>query len=40
MALGDSLADSARNNEDTHEIHSICRSVEVKEELQFGLKGL
>ncbi|TNN64205.1 hypothetical protein EYF80_025573 [Liparis tanakae] len=28
MALGDSLADSARRNEDTHEIHSICRSVE------------
>uniref|UniRef100_A0A8C2WKD4 Neuritin 1 like n=1 Tax=Cyclopterus lumpus TaxID=8103 RepID=A0A8C2WKD4_CYCLU len=26
MALGDSLADSARKNEDTHEIHSICRS--------------
>ncbi|TDH09219.1 hypothetical protein EPR50_G00084450 [Perca flavescens] len=26
MALGDSLTDSARKNEDTHEIHSICRS--------------
>ncbi|XP_031731526.1 neuritin 1-like a [Anarrhichthys ocellatus] len=26
MALGDSLADSARKDEDTHEIHSICRS--------------
>lgn len=27
MALGDSLTDSARKDEDTHEIHSICRSV-------------
>ncbi|KAJ0069526.1 hypothetical protein NL108_008477 [Boleophthalmus pectinirostris] len=26
MALGDSLTDSARKDEDTHEIHSICRS--------------
>uniref|UniRef100_A0A672GVK7 Neuritin 1-like a n=2 Tax=Salarias fasciatus TaxID=181472 RepID=A0A672GVK7_SALFA len=26
MALGDSLTDSARKNEDMHEIHSICRS--------------
>ncbi|CAI5667952.1 unnamed protein product [Oreochromis niloticus] len=26
MALGDSLTDSARKEEDTHEIHSICRS--------------
>ncbi|XP_075998115.1 neuritin 1-like a [Genypterus blacodes] len=26
MALGDSLTDNARKNEDTHEIHSICRS--------------
>ncbi|KAM4618309.1 neuritin 1-like a [Polymixia lowei] len=26
MALGDSLADSTRKDEDTHEIHSICRS--------------
>ncbi|KAM8892969.1 neuritin 1-like a [Spinachia spinachia] len=26
MALGDSLADNARRDEDTHEIHSICRS--------------
>lgn len=27
MALGDSLTDSGRKDEDTHEIHSICRSV-------------
>lgn len=27
MALGDSLTDSARKDEDTHEIFSICRSV-------------
>ncbi|XP_075327328.1 neuritin 1-like a [Odontesthes bonariensis] len=26
MALGDSLTDTARKDEDTHEIHSICRS--------------
>ncbi|KAM7396213.1 hypothetical protein PAMP_019270 [Pampus punctatissimus] len=26
MALGDSLTDNARKDEDTHEIHSICRS--------------
>ncbi|CAB1432199.1 unnamed protein product [Pleuronectes platessa] len=26
MSLGDSLTDSARKDEDTHEIHSICRS--------------
>ncbi|KAF3689162.1 Neuritin-like protein Precursor [Channa argus] len=26
MALGDSLTDSARKDEDVHEIHSICRS--------------
>uniref|UniRef100_A0AAV2L6J4 Neuritin-like protein n=1 Tax=Knipowitschia caucasica TaxID=637954 RepID=A0AAV2L6J4_KNICA len=26
LALGDSLTDSARKDEDTHEIHSICRS--------------
>ncbi|KAK7891953.1 hypothetical protein WMY93_023916 [Mugilogobius chulae] len=26
MALGDSLTDSARKDEDAHEIHSICRS--------------
>ncbi|XP_053741724.1 neuritin 1-like a [Synchiropus splendidus] len=26
MALGDSLTDSARKDEDMHEIHSICRS--------------
>ncbi|XP_075898867.1 neuritin 1-like a [Nelusetta ayraudi] len=26
MALGDSLTDSARKEEDVHEIHSICRS--------------
>ncbi|XP_028306410.1 neuritin 1-like a [Gouania willdenowi] len=26
MALGDSLTDSARKDEDIHEIHSICRS--------------
>ncbi|XP_040018337.2 neuritin-like protein [Gasterosteus aculeatus] len=26
MALGDSLADNARKDEDAHEIHSICRS--------------
>lgn len=29
MALGDSLTDSARKDEDTHEIHSICRSVSM-----------
>lgn len=28
MALGDSLTDSARKDEDVHEIHSICRSVQ------------
>lgn len=27
MALGDSLTDSARKDEDTHEIYSICRSA-------------
>lgn len=27
MALGDSLTDNARRDEDTNEIHSICRSV-------------
>lgn len=27
MALGDSLTDSARKDEDTHEIHSICRWI-------------
>ena len=27
MALGDSLTDNARKDEDTNEIHSICRSV-------------
>ncbi|KAM9754515.1 neuritin 1-like a [Menidia menidia] len=26
MALGDSLTDTAQKDEDTHEIHSICRS--------------
>ncbi|XP_029009847.1 neuritin 1-like a [Betta splendens] len=26
MALGDSLTDNARKDEDVHEIHSICRS--------------
>ncbi|XP_060893131.1 neuritin 1-like a [Labrus mixtus] len=26
MSLGDSLTDNARKDEDTHEIHSICRS--------------
>ncbi|XP_008284078.1 neuritin 1-like a, partial [Stegastes partitus] len=26
MALGDSLTDNARKDEDMHEIHSICRS--------------
>uniref|UniRef100_A0A1A7Z6P8 Neuritin 1-like b n=2 Tax=Iconisemion striatum TaxID=60296 RepID=A0A1A7Z6P8_9TELE len=26
MALGDSLAETAHKDEDTHEIHSICRS--------------
>ncbi|XP_069384215.1 neuritin 1-like a [Paralichthys olivaceus] len=26
LALGDSLTDNARKDEDTHEIHSICRS--------------
>lgn len=28
MALGDSLTESARKDEDMHEIHSICRSVQ------------
>ena len=33
MALGDSLTDSARKDEDTHEIHSICRSVSMNTQM-------